>query len=368
MTKRDYYEVLSVSRNADGAEIKKAYRRMAMEHHPDRNPGSKEAEEKFKEAAEAYEVLSDDQKRAAYDRFGHEGLRRSGFEGFHGVDDIFSHFSDLFGDLFGGGRRASQPRGADIGIAMELTFAEAVEGISREVVVPRHVTCETCKGNGCKPGTHPERCTTCHGRGQVLHSQGFFQIATTCPSCRGAGQMIRDRCKDCQGSGAIEKKETLTITIPAGIDDGQRLRLAGKGENPPRGGVPGHLYVDIQVAEDERFKRDGVDVITPVSISFTTAALGGKATVPTLSDGTKGTAEIEIEAGTQPGAVLVRKGEGIPRLDGYGRGNQILEVFVEVPRKLSERQRELLTLLANESGEEVEERKRSIFGGRKRKK
>jgi molecular chaperone DnaJ len=369
MVKRDYYEVLGVERSAESTEIKKAYRKLAMEHHPDRNPGSKEAEERFKEAAEAYEVLSDGEKRAAYDRFGHEGLRQRGFEGFHGVEDIFSHFSDLFGDLFGGGfGRGGRPRGHDLRVGVRLSFAEAVGGVAKEVDVTRHVACGGCSGSGAKPGTSPERCSTCGGRGQVLHQQGFFMIGTTCPSCRGEGTVIRDKCKECRGSGRVEKSETLTVNIPAGVDDGQRLRLAGKGEAGPRGGVPGNLYVDIQVAEDERFRRDGADVFTVVPVSFATAALGGSVEVPTLDDGVTGSASLEVEPGTQPGAVHVRKNAGIPRLDGYGRGDHVVEITVTVPRRLSDRQKELLRELAAIEGEVVEEppEKRSFFG-RKRK-
>lgn len=370
--KRDYYEVLGVTRNADAAEIKKAYRRLAMEFHPDRNPGNKEAEDRFKEAAEAYEVLSDDQKRAHYDRFGHEGLRNTGFEGFRGVEDIFSHFGDLFGDLFGGafsGARGGRgrPRGADLRVELNLTFPEAVAGVTKEVEITRHVACETCDGSGAKPGSAVERCATCQGRGQVLHQQGFFMIGTTCPSCRGEGQVIKDKCKDCRGAGVKEKHDTLSVNVPAGIDDGQRLRLANKGEAAPRGGTPGHLYVDIHVAEDARFKRDGQDVYTAVSVPFTTMALGGTATIPTLADGCTGTATIEIEPGTQPGTVLIRRDGGMPRLDGYGRGNQIIELQVSVPTELNERQRELLRELATESGDEVREERRSLFGRKKKR-
>src|SRR5215470_16076456 len=277
MVRRDYYEVLGVTRTADGAEIKKAYRRLAMEYHPDRNPGDKDSEERFKEAAEAYEVLSDDDKRSAYDRFGHDGLRRQGFEGFSGVEDIFSHFSDFFGDLFGGGggRSRGRARGHDLRVEVGLSFAEAVDGASKEVEVTRHIHCGTCNGSGAKPGTSPERCSTCGGRGQVLHQQGFFMIGTTCPSCRGEGTTIRDKCKECRGTRAIEKSETLTVSIPAGVDNEQRLRLPGKGEAGPRGAAPGNLYVDIHVTEDERFKRDGADTFSAVSVSFATAALGG---------------------------------------------------------------------------------------------
>jgi molecular chaperone DnaJ len=373
MAKRDYYDVLGVGRSADNGEIKKAYRKLAMEHHPDRNPGSKAAEERFKEAAEAYEVLADPDKRAAYDRFGHEGVRRQGFEGFSGVEDIFSHFSDLFGDLFGGGGGRGRPRGHDLRVAVQLTFAEAVGGVSKEVEVTRHVACETCAGSGARPGTSPERCSTCGGRGQVLHQQGFFMIGTTCPSCRGEGTFVRDKCKDCRGRGVTEKAETLAVNIPAGVDDGQRLRLAGKGEAAPRGGVPGNLYVDIHVAEDPRFKRDGADVYSVASVSYTTAALGGTVEIPTLDDGVTGTATLEIEPGTQPGTVHVRRGAGVPRLDGYGRGSHVVEITIEVPRRLTERQRELLSELAAADGqgdgaaEEPREERRSFFGRRKKR-
>ncbi len=372
MVKRDYYEVLGVIKTADGTEIKKAYRRLAMEHHPDRNPGDKGSEDKFKEAAEAYEVLSDDQKRAAYDRFGHDGLRQAGFEGFHGVDEIFSHFGDLFGDLFGGGERGrggGRARGADVKVDVELTFAEAVAGAAKEVEVTRHIACTTCSGTGAKAGTSPERCATCAGRGQVLHQQGFFMIGTTCPTCRGEGSTVRDKCKDCRGAGVTEKRDTLSVNIPAGIDDGQRLRITGKGEAGPRGASPGNLYVDIHVAEDARFKRDGADIYSQVTISFVTAALGGEVTIPTLDEGTNGTTEIDVEAGTQPGTIVTRRNQGISRVDGYGRGNHIIELVVAVPRQLNDRQKELLRELATESGEEASDEpaeKRSFFRRRKK--
>src|SRR5262244_2548996 len=226
--KLDYYEVLGVTRTADAGEIKKAYRRLAMEYHPDRNPGDKGSEDKFKEAAEAYEVLSDDDKRGAYDRFGHDGLRRQGFEGFSGVEDIFSHFSDLFGDLFGGGggrARGGRGRGHDLRVDVQLSFAEAVEGASKQVEVTRHVACATCSGSGAKPGTSPERCTTCGGRGQVLHQQGFFMIGTTCPHCRGEGTIVRDKCKDCRGSGVTEKSESLTTAEVTALFDLEEARV-----------------------------------------------------------------------------------------------------------------------------------------------
>jgi molecular chaperone DnaJ len=371
MAKRDYYEVLGVARNADSPGIKKAYRRLAMDHHPDRNPGSKESEERFKEASEAYEVLSDDAKRGQYDRYGHEGLRASGFEGFSGVDDIFSHFSDLFGDFFGfggggGARRGGAARGGDVRLDVHLTFAEAVAGCSKEVELSRRVTCAGCAGTGAAAGSRPDRCPGCGGRGQVVHQQGFFMIGTVCPSCRGEGTFIRDKCKDCRGAGVANKTEKLTVSIPAGVDNGQRMRLTGKGENAPRGGGAGNLYVDIHVASDERFIREGDDVHTPLMISYATAVLGGNATIPTLDDETNGIADLAIEPGTQPGTVIVRNGHGTSRLDGYGRGNQIVEIGIDVPTRVTEKQRELLRAFAAETGEEVPERK-SFFRRKRRK-
>jgi molecular chaperone DnaJ len=375
-SKRDYYEVLGVARTADDSELKKAYRQLAIQFHPDRNPGNKESEERFKECAEAYEVLSDPEKRARYDRFGHEGMRGAGFEGFRGqsVDDIMSHFADLFGgafgDLFGGGGGrggGGRARGADLKLYLEVTFADAVGGVTREVKISRRVACDTCSGSGAKPGSQPQRCTTCDGRGQVLHSQGFFMIGTTCPACRGERVIITDKCGDCRGAGTKEKPETLTVNVPAGVDDQQTLRLAGKGE-AARGGGAGNLYVVLHVAEDKRFKRDGDDVYTEVPLSIVVATLGGKVTVPTLDDGTNGKTEIDVDPGTQPGTAVVRRGAGIPRLDGYGRGNQILHFTVVVPKSLTDRQRELLKEFAAEQGEEVNEpSKRSLFGRKKKR-
>jgi molecular chaperone DnaJ len=374
MAKRDYYEVLGVTRESSESEIKKSYRRLAMDHHPDRNPGDKASEEKFKEAAEAYEVLSDTDKRAHYDRFGHEGMRAAGFQGFSGVEDIFEQFGSIFGDLFGfggagrgGGRRGAR-RGADLRVDLELTFSEAVLGVSREVDVVRPVACETCSGSGAKAGSGPVPCTTCKGRGEVLHQQGFLMIGTTCPTCRGEGQVIKDPCGDCKGAGMTEKQEKLSVNVPAGIDDGQTLRLGGRGAAAPRGGSPGNLYVVLHVKEDERFKRDGVDVYTEAKISFVTAALGGKLTIPTLEQGGEGTTELEVDPGTQPGQVIVRRGAGIPRLDGGGRGSQVVQLKVVIPEELTERQKELLREFAAESGESLNEpEKRSLFGRRKRK-
>ena len=277
---RDLYEVLGVERGASQADLKKAYRRLAQQFHPDKNPEDKSAEEKFKEAANAYQILSDEEQRAVYDRYGFDGLRRGGGgggpgPGFSSVEDIFSAFGDMFGDFFGGrtsgGRR--QPRGADLRVDLELTFPEAVWGCTKDVKVSRDVACATCSGSGANPGSKPEPCRTCNGKGQVVHAQGFFMVQTTCPQCRGAGKTIKDPCEDCRGRGTKPETSTLSVTVPAGVDDGQTLRLAGKGETAP-GGTTGHLYVVLHVQGDERFKRDGDDVLTEVPVSFVKAALG----------------------------------------------------------------------------------------------
>lgn len=363
---RDLYEVLGVERGASQADLKKAYRRLAQEFHPDKNPEDKVAEEKFKEAANAYQILSDDEQRAAYDRYGFDGLRgrSSGGAGFSNVEDVFSAFGDLFGDFFGGrggGRR--QPRGADLRVDMELSFAEAVWGVTKDVKVSRDVACESCHGSGAAPGTSPEVCRGCNGKGQVVHSQGFFMVQSTCPQCRGAGKTIREPCPTCRGRGTQPETSTLAVTVPAGIDDGQTLRLAGKGESAP-GGTTGHLYVVLHVHDDEQFKRDGDDVITEIPVSFVKAALGGEVEIGTLDDKCTGTATVELKPGTQPGDVVVRRGQGIPRVGRNGRGDHLIQWKVEIPRKLSSRQQELLRELATELGEDVKE-KRSLFGRKK---
>src|SRR5262245_56645101 len=273
-SKRDYYEILGVARAADAEEIKKAYRKQALQYHPDRNPGDGLAEEKFKEASEAYEVLSHPDKRSLYDQYGHEGPRQAGFQGFNDVGDIFSHFSDIFGDIFGfggaGGRgpRGGAPRGHDLQVQLELTFQEAVQGVTRALEVERRVRCDECGGSGAKPGTGAETCRTCHGRGKVVHAQGFFMIGTTCPTCRGEGTVIATPCSRCRGSGLSVREEKLEVKVPAGVDDGSTLRLTGKGEPGPRGGAPGHLYVLLRVRADPRWRRDGDDLFCEVPISF----------------------------------------------------------------------------------------------------
>lgn len=367
---RDLYEVLGVERGASQADLKKAYRRLAQQYHPDKCPDDKAAEEKFKEAANAYQILSDEEQRALYDRFGMDGLRRGGpgpqGPGFSSVDDVFSAFGDLFGDFFGGrasgGRR--QPRGADLRVDLELTFAEAVWGCTKDVKVPRQVGCDTCNATGAAPGSKPEKCQTCQGKGQVVHAQGFFMVQTTCPHCRGQGKTINDPCGDCRGRGTRTETSTLSVTVPAGVDDGQTLRLAGKGEAAP-GGTTGHLYVVLHVQGDERFKREGDDVLTEVSISFVKAALGGEIEVPTLDEKCTGSTTLELKPGTQPGDVVLRRGEGVPHVGEHGRGDQAIQFKVEIPRKLTARQTELLRELASDLGEDGMKEKRGLFGRKK---
>ena len=366
---RDLYEVLGVERGCDQSDLKKAYRRLAQQFHPDKNPEDKSAEEKFKEAANAYQILSDDEQRAIYDRYGFDGLRGRGAgpagPGFSNVEDIFSAFGDLFGDFFGGrasgGRRV--PRGADLRVDLELTFAEAVWGVSKEVKVARDIPCATCTGSGAAPGSKPDVCRTCGGKGQVVHSQGFFMVQSTCPHCRGQGKTIKESCPDCRGRGTQSETSTLAVTVPAGVDDGQTLRLAGKGEAAP-GGNTGHLYVVLHVQGDERFKREGEDVLTEIPVSFVKAALGGEVDIYTLDDNCNGTATVELKPGTQPGDVLVRRSQGIPRVGQSGRGDQVIQWKVEIPKKLSAKQQDLLRELAADLGEDVKE-KRGLFGRKK---
>jgi len=367
---RDLYEVLGVERSANQGDLKKAYRRLAQQYHPDKCGGDKEAEEKFKEAANAYQILCDDEQRALYDRYGFDGIKRGaggpGYgAGFSSVEDIFSAFGDLFGDFFGGrssGKR--QQRGADLRVDLELTFAEAVWGCTKEVKVTRAIACATCSGSGAAAGSTAETCKTCRGKGQVVHSQGFFMVQTTCPQCRGAGKTISEPCADCRGRGTQPETSTLSVTVPAGVDDGQTLRLAGKGETSP-GGVTGHLYVVLHVQGDERFRRDGDDVLTEMPISFVKAALGGELEIYTLEENCNGVATIELKPGTQPGDVIVRRGCGIPHVGEHGRGDHIIQVKVEIPKRLSPRQQELLRELATDMNENVKAEKRGLFSRKK---
>lgn len=339
-----YYDILGVSRDASGEKIKKAYRKLAMQYHPDRNPGDTEAEAKFKEAAEAYEVLSDSQKRQIYDTYGKEGLRNSGYSGPGNSEDIFSHINDLFGDIFGFGGRARQRdpnapvQGDDLRYDIQISFMEAVHGVNRDVTITKKETCFTCDGSGSRPGYRPETCPTCHGRGQVVRSQGFFQVSTTCPQCHGAGQVITEPCNDCHGQGLVNKKKTVNIRIPAGVDTGSRMRLTGEGEGGRRGGRPGDLYVIIHVEEHEYFQREGQIIFLRLPVPMVKAALGCELEVPTIH----GTAKLKIPAGTQSGDHFTLRGEGVPSLRGGGKGDMIVEAQVKTPVKLTKQQKELL--------------------------
>jgi molecular chaperone DnaJ len=352
MIKRDYYEVLDIERHATDDEIKKNYRRLAMQYHPDRNPGDKEAEDKFKEAAEAYEVLSDAQKREIYDRYGHEGLSNSGFHGFSGFEDIFSSFGDIFGDVFGFSNGRSRSRtaarvGSDLRYDLKISFMDAAFGITKEIDVEKLDRCRACKGTGASAGTTPEACPRCRGRGQVTQSSGFFSISSTCPQCRGQGQIIAHPCQSCRGAGREKTSKLVQVKIPAGVDTGSRLRLRGEGEQGEHGGPNGDLYVFLYVEEHEFFKRSESDVYCRIPISFVQAALGANLEVPTLI----GSEKLKIPRGTQSGKIFRIKGKGIPHLRGFGCGDQIIEVVVAVPTNLNKRQEELLKEFAHISGE-----------------
>ena len=365
----DYYEVLGVSRQADASELKRAYRKLALDLHPDRNPGDKESESRFKEASEAYQVLSDPDKRSLYDRYGHEGPRGGGFGGgFGNVSDIFSAFSDIFGDMFGGGfgGGAGQGggRGADIETQVQLTLAEVATGATKEVKVQRRAVCQECGGSGAAPGTLREACPQCRGRGQVVHAQGFLRISTTCPMCRGEGSVVRKPCPSCSGSGLRAVEESLQISVPQGVEDGSTLRLAGRGEGALGGGRAGNLYVHLRVAEDSRFERDGADLHTEVAISFPQAALG----TTVKSQSLEGEVDVALAPGTQPGATVVLRGQGLPRLQERGRGDLIVHLRLVVPASLSREQEEALRAFAAAGGEKVEppSEKRGLFGRRKK--
>ena len=347
--KRDYYEVLGVERDAGPGDIKKAFKRLAMEYHPDRNPGDKAAEDRFKEVAEANEVLSDPEKRQLYDRFGHAGPRQAGFEGFQGagMEDILSHFADILGGFgiggFGGGRgRGHVEQGDDLQVELTISFLEAAKGCQKPVELQRLVPCKGCKGSGAKAGSQPTTCGTCRGRGQVATRQAFLTIATTCPTCRGRGQVVREKCEECHGSSVERLHETVSVTVPPGIDDGQTLRVPGKGQAAPGGGQPGHLYVTFHVEPDARFERGGDDLYTQVALTYAQAALGARVKVPTLD----GDVELEVPSGTQPGAVHVLRGKGMPNVHGRGVGDLAVRFTVAVPKKLTNEQRALVEQLA----------------------
>jgi len=348
MTKRDYYEILGVDKGADDTTIKKAYRKKAYEFHPDQNKDNPEAEEKFKEAAEAYEVLRDNEKRALYDRYGHEGLRRSGFGGFQGFDDIFSSFGDIFEDFFGfgGGRRGGGPeqayRGADLRYDMTLDFLEAAHGAEKEIEIAKHVLCEKCDGSRSERGREPEVCSMCQGAGKVTRSQGFFAISSTCPQCHGEGVKITHPCKNCKGMGQVVRKKKLMIKAPAGVDTGSKLRLNGEGEPGRNGGPPGHLYIVIHVREHDVFKRHNDDVVVTVPITFPQAALGADIKIPTLD----GEADFAVKSGSQSDSLHRMPGMGIAHLGSYGRGDMIVRLLVKTPEKITKEQEELYRKLA----------------------
>jgi len=365
MIKRDYYEVLEVTKGSSSEEIKKAYRQQALKYHPDRNQGDRAAEEKFKAAAEAYEVLSDPEKRQLYDRFGHAGLQQSGFTGFRDFDDIFSSFGDIFEEFFGfgarGGRRQHVRRGQDLRYDLPIDFMDAVFGREMEIEVNRHETCKDCDGLGTKGGSQPAICKTCGGRGQVTRSQGFFSISTTCPTCQGSGTVITDPCQTCRGVGRVLKPKKLSLKIPGGVETGSRLRLHGEGEPGDRGAPPGDLYVVISVRQHETFHRREDDVIVGVPIPFTQAALGGQVEIPTL----EGSEPLDIPAGTQTGREFRLSGRGVPHLRGRGRGDLRVVVYIETPTRLNKEQEELLRRLADLEGVKVASKKRGFFSRNK---
>ncbi|MCB0419756.1 MAG: molecular chaperone DnaJ [Bdellovibrionales bacterium] len=363
----DYYEVLGVDRNADKATIKKAYRKLAIKYHPDQNPGNKEAEEKFKQAAEAYEVLSNEDKRARYDRFGHAGVNGNAAGGFHDVGDIFSAFGDIFGDFFGGGgrqqsRRSQRPRrGSDLRYYLDVDLKDVLNGVEKEIDFDCEDSCSTCSGSGAKEGTRPVTCTTCGGSGQVIRQQGFFQMATPCPECRGQGQVIQDPCQDCSGRGRKLVHRRLNIKVPPGVDNGTQLRLTNEGEGGHLGGGRGDLFVEIRVKEHPHFQRRNQHLIAREKISYLQALLGAELEVQALD----GTARMEVPQGTHTGDVLRIAEKGIPSLRGGHRGDLLLEVEVEFPKKLTKKEETLLREIAEEKGENVVESKG--FFGRKKK-
>lgn len=342
MIQRDYYEILEVERTASGEEIKKAYRRLALQYHPDRNPDDTEAESKFKQCAEAYDCLRDEEKRVRYDRFGHAGVNNSGGAGFSSAEDVFSHFGDIFGDLFGfsmGGGGQSRPRaGANLRYDLTISFRQAALGDEVTITIPKNVSCDECKGTGAEPGTSKTVCQQCGGAGQIRHQQGFFQISVPCPACYGVGHVIKNPCPRCKGQGVVQETRELAVNIPAGVDTGNRLRLRGEGEPGVNGGPFGDLYVVLRVEEDKTFERDGQDLFLTREISFVQAALGHKIEVPTLEE----PVTMEITKGTQNGEIFRIPDKGLPYPGRSRRGDLLVEVKVITPTHLSSRQKELL--------------------------
>jgi molecular chaperone DnaJ len=344
MSKRDYYEVLGVTRTSTEVELKAAFRKLAMQHHPDRNPGDKDCEHRFKEINEAYDVLKDGDKRAAYDRFGHAAFEHGGMGGGHGFGaDFGSTFADIFEGIFGmgsaRGRSSGRERGSDLRYNMEITLDEAFRGKTAQIRIPTSVVCEACSGSGAKVGTKPKPCSSCGGAGKIRHAQGFFTLERTCPTCHGRGQVIDDPCKVCGGGGRVTRERTLSVNIPAGVEDGTRIRLAGEGEAGLRGGPPGDLYIFLEVASHEFFQRDGADLYCRVPISMASAALGGEFEVPAI-DGSK--VKFKVPSGTQTGRRFRLAGKGMPVLRAKQTGDMYVQVAVETPQNLTKRQRELL--------------------------
>jgi molecular chaperone DnaJ len=370
MAKRDYYEILGVSLTANDQEIKSAYRRLAMRYHPDKNPNDAAAEGKFKEAAEAYSVLSDAEQRRRYDRFGHAGVSSGpgpswGAPGFGGIEDILGDlfgFGDVFGTR-GGARRSAAQRGADLRYDLEIALEDAARGLTAQLRIPRLESCEQCKGSGAAKGSEPETCNTCGGSGQVRYQQGFFSVARTCQTCRGVGRLIRNPCPQCKGTGRVEREKQLEVKIPAGVETGSRLRVQGEGESGAQGGPPGDLYVVIHVGEHEQFERQGSNLYASVPITFAQAALGAEISVKTLDEEER----LKIAVGTQTGTVFRLKGKGMPVLGGRGKGDLFVAVTVITPTSLTREQRKLLEQLAEVENKDLEDRGlvdkvRDIFG------
>ena len=372
MSKRDYYEILGVSRTASDQDIKSAYRRLAVQHHPDKNPGDADAEDRFKEAAEAYSVLSDGEQRRRYDRFGHAGVSSTagagwGAPGFGGIEDILG---DLFGfgDVFGGARSGGSrhtvaQRGADLRYDLEISLEEAAKGMTAALRIPRLESCDTCKGSGAAEGTKPETCTACGGGGQVRYQQGFFSVARTCGECRGTGRIVKSPCASCKGTGRVERERSMEVRIPAGVETGSRMRIAGEGEAGTQGGPSGDLYVVIHVSEHEQFERQGSNLYSAVPITFGQAALGSEIAIQSLDD----KQQLKIPAGTQTGTVFRLKGQGMPVLGGRGRGDLFVSVTVVTPTTLTREQRKLLEQLSEIETTDLEdkgliEKVRDIFG------
>jgi len=362
MSKRDYYEVLGVTRSCTEVELKTAFRKLAMQHHPDRNPGDKDCEHRFKELNEAYDVLKDGDKRAAYDRFGHAAFEQGGMGGPGFGADFGSTFADIFEGIFGmasaRGRGSGRERGSDLRYNMEISLDEAFTGKTAQIRIPTSVTCEACSGSGAKAGTKPKPCSTCGGAGKIRHAQGFFTLERTCPTCHGRGQVIDDPCKVCGGGGRVTRERTLSVNIPTGVEDGTRIRLAGEGEAGVRGGPPGDLYIFLEVAPHEFFQRDGADLHCRVPVSMSSAALGGEFEVPAI-DGSK--VRVKVPAGTQTGRRFRLPGKGMPVLRAKQTGDMYVQVAVETPQNLPKRQRELLTEFEKLSSEQTQPESAGFF-------